>query len=107
MANREDEIQNSQFDDSIITRTLGERSGYVFEGYEIWQDFPWFGVGYGNYIYYSYSRSYRNHVEYMSQLSEGGIFGILLYLYFLFVIYKRSIGGFFKKDLLTVKNTLL
>ena len=104
--NREEDVSYRYNEDSLIVKMLGERSGYVFEGFEIWQDAKWFGVGYGNYIYYSHSE-HRNHVEYMSQLSENGLFGFLIYLFFLFVIYQKSVGSLFKKDLLSGKNVLL
>ena len=76
------ELEQFQLEDNLLTRVFGERSIYFYEGVELFENNPLWGVGYNNYILYS-KYGTRCHVEYITQLAEGGIFGAALYLLFL------------------------
>ncbi len=61
---------------------FGSRSVYYLYGSEIFNEYPLFGVGLGNYRNFNPISRQPNHVEVMIQLSELGIFGFILYIFF-------------------------
>ncbi len=71
-----------------IDQFLGERAVYFHDGYKIFQQSPWFGIGYKNYMFYSSTHNVC-HIEYISQLAEGGIVGFVLYMFFLSCVIKN------------------
>ncbi len=79
---REQEMERLQLRSGIISRVLGERSIYVYDGVDLWLRNPIFGVGYLNYINYSRYGTVC-HIEYIAQLAEGGAVGFLIYGVFL------------------------
>jgi len=85
LQNRENEYVLPELEDSTLVRIFGERAIYFVLGYEVFEENPIFGIGYGNYSIYTDS-GFRNHVEYIAQLSEGGLIGFLLYLCFLITL---------------------
>lgn len=94
---REQEAENLKIQEGIITDLLGERAIYYYEGLEIWERSPIFGVGYGNYAVYS-KTGLRNHIEYMAQLCEGGVVGAFIYLLFLLALISPLTAGLFIQD---------
>ena len=71
----------------FLSKIRGERAVYVYTGYELFKQSPFYGVGYGNYIEHS-DFFQRNPIEYMAELCEGGIIGFSLYLLGLLSIVK-------------------
>ena len=78
----EQEAESLKLQEGVVTDLLGERAIYYYEGLEIWERSPVFGIGYGNYFLLSRTGT-RCHIEYMAQLSEGGIVGAFIYALFL------------------------
>ena len=72
------EIEQFELENNLLTRIMGERSVYFYEGMELFRIDPLTGIGMNNYIIYS-SYELRCHVEYIAQLVEGGIIGAALY----------------------------
>ena len=79
-----------EFANHPLAKVLGDRSVYYFEGWRIFKDHPWFGVGRDNYILYNSYGPLVCHVEIMAQLAEGGIIGSLLFLLFYLSLYRKS-----------------
>ena len=71
------EIEQFELENNLLTRIMGERSVYYYEGMELFRINPLTGIGMNNYIIYS-SYDLRCHVEYIAQLVEGGIIGAAL-----------------------------
>ncbi len=92
LQNRENEYLLPELENSRLVWIFGERAIYFVRGYKVFEENPVFGVGYGNYGIYADSK-FRNHVEYMAQLSEGGIVGELLYLCFLVTLAVPALKG--------------
>lgn len=82
LINTQHEMERFYFGDTVLARLLGDRAVYYFEGSRIFIDFPWFGVGYGNFVLHNSFGPYVCHVELMLQLAEGGIIGSALFLLF-------------------------
>ena len=97
MQYREQEIQSLKIQEGIITDLLGERAIYYYEGLEIWERSPIFGVGYGNYLFQSRTGT-RCHIEYMAQLSEGGIVGTFIYALFLLTLITAPLRYYFSDN---------
>ena len=76
------ELERFQIEDNFLTRIMGERSIYFYEGIDLFENEPLWGIGYNNYILYSRYGTHC-HIEYMAQLIEGGIFGLAFYISFL------------------------
>ena len=67
---------------------LGDRAFHVYLGWNIFLDYPIFGVGLENAPYYS-GLPFPFHQEYIGQLAENGIIGFLLYASFIFILIRN------------------
>ena len=92
------EMRNYDFDDHQLAQTFGDRSVYYFEGWRIFKEHPWFGIGRDNYILHNSYGNFICHVEVMAQLAEGGIFGSLLFFLFYFFLYRKTARIIFTKN---------
>jgi len=87
---------------SIASRGLGIRGDMIRTGMDIFIDYPFFGIGLGNYKYLaprylSISQMYYSHNTFVTILSELGFVG---FLFFIFICIKiiRNIYYFYKKS---------
>lgn len=71
---------NPQINNFLLS-LLGDRASQYYEGNIIFLQHPITGIGLTNYMAYS-SSQYRLHTEYMVQLCENGLIGIILLLLF-------------------------
>src|SRR5690606_29251954 len=74
---------------------LGERVTYYVVGFDNFQDSPLTGIGLLNYLNFNKTSDFIMHSEYMTHLTEGGIFGFLLYLAFICYVMKLFIKNKF------------
>lgn len=69
--------------------------------WEIWEDYPWSGIGWGVYPdMYFYYRTYADafsgwermgaHNLYLELMAESGIFGLLAYLFMIFMFFRQG-----------------
>lgn len=68
---------------------LGGRGVYYLYGYEVFIDNPFFGVGLNNYRKFNPISHQPNHVEFMIQLSELGVMGSLLFIFFFIALLSK------------------
>lgn len=85
----------SLIDTSNIMRIVANYIGFMF-----FLDYPFFGIGYHNYYYTFLQSKYFNpltanmefiHSWFFSLMAEQGLFGVLTFLWILFLIYKSLI----------------
>jgi O-antigen ligase len=75
------ESQRGEFVTGTQLDKFGDRGYFYLRSWEIFSDNPVSGIGLGNFKLFN-SRAAVNHSEYATQLSEGGIIGIFLFLLF-------------------------
>lgn len=82
-------------------KMFDSRARYYINGWELFKEHPINGVGLRNYQKYDYANK-SLHTEYMTQITEGGLIGTLLFIYFyLYIMIKllqiRRINEYYKK----------
>jgi len=83
------ESNDGQYDNSTA-----ERLDVFFAGIKMFKDYPWFGIGYGNFQHFSSfymdfsPREVVAHNTYITILAELGIIGLLIFIAFLYFIFK-------------------
>ena len=82
-SNIEQEGQNFNTTDNQILDLLGDRAFFYIEGWSQFIKTPATGIGLNNFMRIADS-NYTIHSEYMVQLTEGGVIGTLLFLFFYF-----------------------
>ena len=86
-------LKESKNEGEVYTGTvldnMGSRVQYYVFGFDMFKENLLFGVGLFNYRKYNPINTQPNHVEIMTQLSELGIIGFLLFLLFNFWIAKH------------------
>lgn len=88
-----------QGDESSYDNSTAERLDVFFAGIKMFFDYPFFGVGYGNFQRFSSSymdffpREVLAHNTYITILAELGILGFLLFVFYLY-----SIGNVISKS---------
>ena len=70
---------------------FGDRGIFYYIGWQVFKDNPITGVGLGNYVYFNEDAQVQ-HTEYMIQLSELGIIGVVLFISFYFSVIKGILG---------------
>lgn len=88
----QDEINENPTGIAILD-LVGDRALHYYLGWFIFTDNPIFGIGIKNAPYYSHL-PYIFHTEYITQLSEGGIIGFMLFSFFILSITHRIIKGY-------------
>lgn len=70
-----------------VEQMFDHRAGYFVNGWELFKDHPINGIGLKNYPYFNQS-THNLHTEYMVQLTECGLIGISLFVFFYWYIIK-------------------
>lgn len=78
-ANKESAI--GDYKDNLFLSLMDDRAIMYITGWDIFLDNFWFGIGLRNYLNLGYY-AYTLHTEYMVQLTECGIIGSVLFLWF-------------------------
>ncbi len=89
-----------------ILDLLGDREIYYILGWRNFIDNPIFGIGLRNFDAYNGWFGYPLHSEYLIHLTEGGLIGIFLYSYFIFII-TSGLYNQFKKNKDNILVTLI
>lgn len=85
--------------DGSYDNSTAERLDVFFAGIKMFKDYPWFGIGYGNFQHFSSfymdfsPRAVVAHNTYITILAELGIIGFLIFIaiiYFIFKIVKKT-----------------
>lgn len=90
--------ENIEFDtDNKFLQFVGDRAPHYIYGWELFKQHPVTGIGLYNFMHYS-RYDERLHTDYMVQLTENGIVGIILfafyYLWYIFNLNKlRKVPG--------------
>lgn len=78
---------------------LGDRAIMYIDGFELFKNNPLLGIGLTNYYYYGTVHQMM-HSEYMTQLTECGLVGSILFI----VFYGQILKGLFSKNTLLSRN---
>lgn len=79
---------------------LGDRSNMYLQGIEVFRDSPITGIGHMNFLYYYSGATHVLHTEYIAQLAENGLIGLVLLMWYYFVLFceivrkQKQIGVF-------------
>lgn len=80
------------YDDNLFLSLMDDRAIMYVTGWDVFLDNLWLGIGLRNYLNLGYS-AYTLHTEYMVQLTECGIVGSSLFLWF----YLKMAKGLIRK----------
>lgn len=83
-------MESSMFEDNLFLKLMGDRGVMYFEGWELFLQNLWFGIGLNKYGQYnSFMDGLPFHTEYMVQLCECGLVGVSMFLVFYWGMIKR------------------
>lgn len=75
---------------NVIIDNFGDRGIFYYLGWQIFKKNPITGIGLGNYRFYNES-GLTQHSEYMIQLTELGIIGFLIFIFFYTSVFNKLI----------------
>lgn len=83
-------------------KLVGDRANFYITGYDVFMKNPIFGVGIGNYMYYT-GTQHVLHTEYMVQMCENGLVGTIIFvLFYASIIYQllkvKVVSPMFKSE---------
>ena len=77
------QFEDTQYSDSFFLSLMGDRAYMYEDGFLVFLQQPWTGIGLTNFAYNPLNfKGLRLHTEYMVELTECGIVGSLLFLVF-------------------------
>jgi len=73
-----------------FSESLSERLSLASLAFTLWQGHPWFGVGLNNFSYFASQFKFQPaHSIFLLSLAEGGLVGIVLFLFFFKKFFRR------------------
>ena len=75
---------------SAVLDKFGDRGIYYYLGWQFFKKDPLFGIGLGKFKIFS-DLDYTLHTEYMIQLTELGLIGFILFVFFYYTVFKKLI----------------
>lgn len=75
---------------SAVLDKFGDRGIYYYLGWQFFKKDPIFGIGLGKFKIFS-DLDYTLHTEYMIQLTELGLIGFILFVFFYYTVFKKLI----------------
>lgn len=93
-----DQFVYTEYEDNLFLTLMGDRAFMYVDGFIIFLQNPWTGIGLTNFIYHPLNtRGFTFHTEYMVQLAECGIIGSSLFLILYIGMITRLVKMYTKK----------